>query len=295
MKIIATDLIIVSGLSGAGKSLALQSLEDIGYYCVDNLPVVMLPDFNQYLQDYTTGRDTGIAGVAVSIDTRNKQFLSNLEEQLDTLEQKGWACRVLFLRAEEQILVRRYSETRRKHPLTDETTPLIEAIQEEMDVLKLLHDRAEKIIDTTETTPHELTRLVRDFAGSLSGSAPLLLVESFGFKNGSPRDADFVFDVRCLPNPHWEPGLRKLNGKDQPVIDYLSEKSQALIMIDEIFSFIYKWLPDFATENRSYITVAIGCTGGQHRSVFFSEQLGAKFLARGVNVQVRHRQLQEDD
>ena len=293
MKITATDLIIVSGMSGSGKSVALQSLEDIGYYCIDNLPAVLLTELNRHLPDYTSGADNEMAGAAVSIDSRNNRFLSELSEKLQELLDQGRACRILFLEAEEQTLVRRYSETRRKHPLTDDSTPLIEGIRREMDILQPLRESAEKIVDTTDTTPHELRGLVRDFAGGASVTGPLLLVESFGFKFGSPREADFVFDVRCLPNPHWEKDLRPLTGIDPQVVEFLEQHTMVVEMTEEIFGFLRKWLPGFASENRSYITVAVGCTGGQHRSVYIAEQVGARLKDRGINVQVRHRQLRE--
>ena len=295
MKLRATDLIIVSGLSGSGKSVALQSLEDIGYYCVDNLPSVLLPEFNSYLPDHTSGGENEIAGAAVSIDARNSRFLAELDSTLQRLEQEGRACRILFLEAEEQKLVRRYSETRRKHPLTDDATPLIEGIRQEREMLAPLHDRAEKVIDTTDTTPHELRAIVRDFAGGSSISGPLLLFESFGFKFGSPREADFIFDVRCLPNPHWEESLRSRTGQDEEVRHFLESQPMVVEMTQEIFSFLWKWLPGFANENRSYITVAVGCTGGQHRSVYICEQLAERFRDRDFTAQVRHRQLKDQE
>lgn len=295
MKIRATDLIIVSGLSGSGKSVALQSLEDVGYYCIDNLPAVLLPEFNNYLPDYTSGGEDELAGAAISIDSRNNQFLLELDLILEELEQHGRSCRILYLDTEEQKLVRRYSETRRKHPLTDGSTPLIEGIRREKEVLKPLYDRAEKVIDTTDTTPHQLRGLVRDFAGGSSVSGPLLLLESFGFKYGSPREADFVFDVRCLPNPHWEESLRALTGLDESVATFLEHQPMVVEMTEEIFSFLRKWLPGFENENRSYITVAVGCTGGQHRSVYICEELVRRFRDRDINAQVRHRQLEEND
>lgn len=295
MKLRATDLIIVSGLSGSGKSVALQSLEDIGYFCIDNLPAVLLPEFNSYLPDHTSGAEDELAGAAISIDSRNNQFLAELDLILEELEQHGRSCRILFLDAEEQKLVRRYSETRRKHPLTDASTPLVEGIRREREVLQPLHDRAEKVIDTTDTTPHQLRGLVRDFAGGSSISGPLLLLESFGFKYGSPREADFVFDVRCLPNPHWEESLRALTGMDDAVAEFLEHQPMVVEMTEEIFSFLRKWLPGFESENRSYITVAIGCTGGQHRSVYICEQLVKRFRDREIKAQVRHRQLEEND
>ncbi len=286
------DLIIISGLSGSGKSVALQSLEDIGYYCIDNLPSVLLPEFGGYLKN-DAGREMGdtLSGAALSIDSRNKHFLLLLDDKLKELEQRETFYRLLFLEAEEQMLIRRYSETRRKHPLTDPHTPLIEGIRQERLLLQPLHDRAEKIIDTTDTTPHELRGLIRDFATGGSAAGPLFLIESFGFKFGSPREADFVFDVRCLPNPHWEEKLRALTGLDPAVMDYLAAQEIVRRMTDEIHRFLQKWLPGFAAENRSYFTVAIGCTGGRHRSVYVAEQLRERFAGHDVSVQVRHREL----
>ena len=287
-----TDMIIISGLSGSGKSVALQSLEDIGYYCIDNLPAFLLQDVSIRLPDKLQRSDGGVfPGTAISIDSRNKAFLSELDSNLNTLEQRGIHYRILFLDAEEQKLVRRYSETRRKHPLTDIHTPLIEGIRQERELVSPLLNRAEKTIDTTDMTPHELRGLVRDFAGGVYSSAPLLLVESFGFKYGTPREADFVFDVRCMPNPYWQESLRPLTGLDQAVKGFLGESDQVRDMTGEIFNFLMKWLPGFASENRSYITVAIGCTGGQHRSVYISEQLYNLFRDQNINVQVRHREL----
>ena len=282
------DLIIISGLSGSGKSVALQSLEDIGYYCIDNLPSVLLPEFGRCLKE-DAGRE--MHGAAVSIDSRNKHFLLLLDDKLQELRRRETLYRLLFLEAEEQMLLRRYGETRRKHPLTDLHTPLVEGIRRERQRLQPLHDRAEKIIDTTDTTPHELRGLIRDFATGGAATGPLFLIESFGFKFGSPREADFVFDVRCLPNPHWEEGLRALTGLDPAVRDYLDGFEPVRQMTDEIHGFLEKWLPGFAAENRSYFTVAIGCTGGRHRSVCIAEQLRKRFAGDGLSVQVRHREL----
>lgn len=285
-------MIIVSGLSGSGKSVALQSLEDIGYYCVDNLPSVLLPEFVSHLKtDADQKNVNAMRGAAISIDSRNKHFLLLLDDKLKELAQHDNSYRILFLQAEEKTLLRRYSETRRKHPLTDLHTSLIEGIKQEQRLLKPLLDRAEKIMDTTDTTPHELRGLVRDFATGGSASGPLFVVESFGFKFGPPKEADFMFDVRCLPNPYWDENLRALNGTDQAVRDYLGEHEMVREMIDEIHRFLKKWLPGFATENRSYFTVAIGCTGGQHRSVYVAEQLRARFASHAFEVQVRHREL----
>lgn len=289
------DLIIVSGLSGSGKSVALQSLEDIGYYCVDNLPSVMLPEFERCFLVHAPGDEHGIACAAVSIDSRNHRFLGGLGDTLDRSGLEAGACRILFLDAEEQKLVQRYSETRRKHPLTDDSTPLMEGIQRERVMLRPLQERADKVIDTTDTTPHELRAMVRDFAGGSSAGGPLLLFESFGFKYGSPREADFIFDVRCLPNPHWEESLRDRTGRDPDVRRFLENQPMVVEMTEEIYGFLLKWLPGFDSENRSYITVAVGCTGGQHRSVYICEQLARRFHDREFNAQVRHRQLNEQE
>ena len=291
-------MIIISGLSGSGRSVALQSLEDIGYYCIDNLPSVLLPEFGRHLSEHAAhvANDAhvmgdAVTGAAVSIDSRNKHFLSLLDQKLKELERGGTKYRLLFLQAEEAVLIRRYSETRRKHPLTDLHTPLVEGIRQERLLLQPLHDRAGKIIDTTDTTPHELRGLVRDFATGGSAAKPLFLIESFGFKFGSPREADFVFDVRCLPNPYWEEELRALTGLAPAVIDYLATHETVHRMTDEIHRFLKTWLPGFAAENRSYFTVAIGCTGGRHRSVYVAEQLRERFAGHDINVQVRHREL----
>lgn len=287
-----TDIIIISGLSGSGKSVALQSLEDIGYFCIDNLPAPLLHQFIVHFPEQNTDSEgDGFSGAAVSIDSRNKSYLSELNTHLLMLEEHSIRYRILFLEAEEQKLVHRYSATRRKHPLTDTRTPLIEGIRYERILTRPLQDRAEHVIDTTDMTPHELRSLIRDFAGGGLPSAPLFLIESFGFRYGTPREADFMFDVRCLPNPYWEESLKSLTGLDRAVQDFLKGKQIVNDMTTEIFRFLRKWLPGFASENRSYITVAIGCTGGQHRSVFISEQLMQLFSGEGIEVQVRHRDI----
>jgi len=290
-------MIIISGLSGSGKSVALQSLEDLGYYCIDNLPSVLLPEFGRHLHGAGgdgdgdgDDNDAQLTEAAVSIDSRNKHFLLALDDKLRELEQAR-ACRVFCLQADEAALLRRYSETRRKHPLTDAQTPLVEGIRQERALLQPLFDRAEKVVDTTDTTPHELRRITRDFAAGARQAGPLFVIESFGFKFGSPREADFVFDVRCLPNPHWETHLRELSGLDQAVVAHLESHASVHEMVGDIHEFLRKHLPGFAADNRSYLTVGIGCTGGRHRSVYVAENLRARFAADGVTVQVRHREL----
>lgn len=286
-----SDLIIISGLSGSGKSVALQSLEDIGYYCIDNLPVNLLHQLMVALsQDIDNGK-LPVQGVAVSIDSRNKRFLLEIDETLDKLSKSEIGYRVLFLESEDHILVRRYNETRRKHPLTDQKTALVEGIHQERTLLMSLLDRSEKVIDTTSATPHELRSWVRNFVAGDAVHRPLLHIESFSYRHGPPKDADFMFDVRCLPNPYWDDSLRPLNGLDQPVQAFLGDREEVEQMIGQIHDFLSAWLPGFIKENRCYITLAIGCTGGQHRSVYVSQRLYERISDESLSVQIRHRDL----
>jgi RNase adapter protein RapZ len=282
------NFFLVSGLSGSGKSIALQALEDLGYYCIDNLPANLLSRFAEEVMDQSEG---GVTDCAVSIDSRNRRFMRSLPDNLDELQKLGLDYKILFLEAGEEILVKRFSETRRKHPLTDHRTALVEGIRREKQLLEPLATAAARRIDTSDTTPQELRGLVRDFAGREIGESLTLLFESFGYKHSVPRDADFVFDVRCLPNPHWEKDLRQLSGLDPAVQAYLERSSNVREMISQIRGFLEYWLPAFQSEHRSYITVAIGCTGGQHRSVFVVDQLARHFRDKPFNVQVRHREL----
>ncbi|MGA8259793.1 MAG: RNase adapter RapZ [Arenicellales bacterium] len=282
------NFFLVSGLSGSGKSIALQALEDLGYYCIDNLPANLL---SRFASDFMNQTEEGLKDCAVSIDSRNRQFLRALPHNLAELEQLGLDCKILFLEANEDILVKRFSETRRKHPLTDRRTALVEGIRREKELLEPLAIAATRRIDTSDTTPQELRGLVRDFAGREIGESLTLLFESFGYKHSVPRDADFVFDVRCLPNPHWEVSLRTLTGLDPEVQEFLKKSERVEEMIAQIRDFIEYWLPAFQSESRSYITVAVGCTGGQHRSVYVADRLGAHFQSRPMQVQVRHREL----
>ena len=286
------NITIISGLSGSGKSIALQVLEDLGYYCIDNLPAVLLPQFADELK----GHDhQNMTNAAVSIDSRNRSFLASLPLTLENLDKRGLDYQIIFLEADEPILLKRFSETRRKHPLTDDSTPLIDGIRLEKKLLAPLSESAAIRVDTTYTTPRELRTLVRDFVSGADATGPSLLFESFGYKHGTPLDADFVFDVRCLPNPYWESELRPLTGLDEPVKKYLENYGLVKKMIDHIAQFIDEWLPQFAAENRSYITVAIGCTGGQHRSVYITQCLNDYFLMQRVSVQTRHRELPESN
>jgi UPF0042 nucleotide-binding protein len=281
------SLIIVSGLSGSGKTIALQALEDLGFYCIDNLPASLLLPFAEQLKSPAQSPRRA----AVGIDARNSAFLDALPESLARLKALDIPYRIVFLEADEAVLVQRFKETRRKHPLTDLTTPLLEGIRQERKLLEpLAYDPAIRI-DTTHTTPHELRSRVQDFAHGDSAGRMTLLFESFGFKNGTPIDADYVFDIRCLPNPHWQPELRAYTGRDPQVVTFLEQYPQVDKMFTDLCEFLGDWLPSFEEERRSYMTVAVGCTGGQHRSVYLVERLAAHFAGRGLRTQIRHREL----
>ena len=279
---------IVSGLSGSGKTIALQALEDTGFYCVDNLPAALLPHFAGQLAAI---RSNAIQNVAVGVDVRNRAFLADLPKSLDALHTLGIHYRIIFLEAEDSILIKRFKETRRKHPMLDHHTPLMEAIALEKQLLEPLSFAAALRIDTTRTTPHELRTQVRNFSHGEETAGITLLFESFGYKHGTPLDADYVFDVRCLPNPYWQPELRPFTGLDEPVIRFLEKENEVHAMFEEIHAFLEKWLPRFEREDRTYMTIAIGCTGGQHRSVYLVQQLSKYFSDKGVKTQVRHREM----
>lgn len=279
---------IVSGLSGSGKTIALQALEDVGFYCIDNLPAVLLPHFAGLLAEM---RNNAIMNVAVGLDVRNRAFLADLPKSLDELRTRDIHCRIVFLEAEDSILVKRFKETRRKHPMVDHQTPLVEAIRAEKKMLEPLSFDAALRIDTTRTTPHELRAQVRNFARGEETAGLTLLFESFGYKHGTPLDADYVFDVRCLPNPYWQAELRQHTGLDEPVVRFLEQHDDVRLMLDGIAGFLEKWLPSFEREDRTYLTIAVGCTGGQHRSVYLVQRLAEYFSGRGVKTQIRHREL----
>ncbi len=282
-------LTIVSGLSGSGKSIALQTLEDLDYYCADNLPMSLLPAFVESLLG--AGNEDNDR-VAVGIDARNnRRDIAEFSKIVDQLTTSGVEIETLFLQCSDEVLVRRYSETRRRHPLGHGEVPLLEAIRQERDLMAPIAALADLTIDTSQTNVHQLRRVVRDrVPGSASGQISLLFC-SFGYKHGIPRDVDFVFDVRCLPNPHWEAGLKELDGRDQPVIDYLRGHKEVVAMLEDIGAFITRWLPEFEAAGRSYLTVAIGCTGGQHRSVYLTEALAQRFHSRRRHVITRHQEL----
>lgn len=283
-------LIIVTGLSGSGKSIALHALEDSGYYCVDNLPATMLPQIAQHLQSENKRQGNSTSNydrVAISIDSRSAA-IETLPAHIEQLRSKGITAQVLFLESNVETLVKRFSETRRKHPLSKDTNTLAESIAEERELLgdlgKLGH-----VIDTSYISASKLRAWIKDAVANESSGLTLLFT-SFGFKHGIPLDADFVFDIRCLPNPHYDPKLRELTGLDADVKTFLEAQGNVQDMLNDIKNYVEKWLPSFVSDNRSYLTVAIGCTGGQHRSVYFVEEL-TKYFAPKQKVLTRHREL----
>lgn len=283
------QMIIVSGLSGSGKSIALQTLEDLNYYCVDNLPVQLLKPFAQTILE----RESILSQTtAVGIDARNFQDeLAHFPDILADLRNSGLGVEILFLQAADETLLKRYSETRRKHPLSLEGVTLLEAIRRERRLLESIAAHANLIIDTSRTNVHELRELVRDRLHDTPPESLSILFESFGFKHGVPADADFVFDVRSLPNPHWEPQLRPFTGLDDRVAEFLTDQPQVRRMIEDLQRFLETWIPSFETGSRSYLTIAIGCTGGRHRSVFIATALASHFGKNRRNVTTRHREL----
>ena len=276
------QLILITGLSGSGKSVALHVLEDSGFYHIDNLPARLLPEVVNFL------KDAGHPRAAISLELRGNEALAQLPQRIAEFRQSGLDVRVLFLEAKAETLIKRFSETRRRHPLSDAKLTLPECIERERALLSPLADGAHRV-DTSDLSPSALRGWVKDFV-ELPRSGLGLLFESFGFKHGVPLDADLVFDVRCLPNPHYDPVLQPLTGRDPPVITFLESDAQTLKMRKDIERFIEEWLPCFERDNRSYLTVAIGCTGGRHRSVYFAETLAAHFADK-ARVLVRHREL----
>ena len=275
------QLFLISGLSGSGKSVALKVLEDSGYYCVDNLPAELLATLVEHL------RTAGYSKIAVSIDVRSANSIQRLPQLLVEVKQHGMDVHMIFLDAKSETLVKRFSETRRLHPLSDGVRTLPECVERERELLTDICDIGHRI-DTSEVSASSLRVWIKEFI-HMDRAQLTLLFESFGFKHGLPLDADFVFDVRCLPNPHYDPLLQPLTGRDQAVIDFLENTPQAIAMYTDIRDFISRWLPCFIADNRSYFTVAIGCTGGQHRSVFLAEKLAQHFISE-QQVLVRHRE-----
>jgi len=284
-------LVIISGRSGSGKSAALNVLEDLGFYCIDNLPVGLLPTLTEQAQN-DQDADNQLDKLAVSIDARNlPQAIASFPTMLNQIEKGPYRAEIIYLDASNETLMQRFSSTRRKHPLTNPDTSLAEAIDEEQSYLRPISDLADLTVDTTHSSLHELRSLIKLRIVGKQSNDMALLFESFGFKHGIPIDADLVFDVRNLPNPYWDPNLRQLTGKDQPIQDFLQSEAVVQEMLTDIQQYLQKWLPQFEQANRSYMTVAIGCTGGHHRSVFMSECLTEIFQDQFNNVQVRHREL----
>lgn len=280
------QLVIISGRSGSGKSAALHALEDLGYYAIDNLPAGLLIPLAEQ-----AGVQSNLSRVAVSIDARNlSQDLDHFPTMMQELVAEGVEVLVVYLNASAKTLMERFSATRRRHPLTREgKLSLSEAIEKEQELLDPLASLAQLNLDTTRLSVHELRSTIAEQVARKPQQAPTLLFQSFGFKKGVPLDADLIYDVRCLPNPFWDITLRGKSGQDQEVIDFLNAQPLANKMFEDISQFLENWLPHYIESNRSYITVAIGCTGGQHRSVFLAERLGKYFEQQQPDVQIRHR------
>ncbi|MEO9121627.1 MAG: RNase adapter RapZ [Burkholderiaceae bacterium] len=285
-------IVLITGISGSGKSVALRFLEDVGYTCVDNLPVQFLHDF------IASTREDGLERVAVAIDARSRGELAGVPDLITSLRSIGTAFKVIFLDSNDHTLLQRYSESRRRHPLTDrlrqdgKSPSLQECIDTERELLAPLRDQ-EHVIDTSDLTPGQLRAWMRDLIQT--DQAPVVLTfESFAYKRGVPNDADLVFDVRCLPNPHYDRTLRPLTGRDEPVATWLAQFGSVQAMIDDIAGFIRRWLPLYLQDTRNYLTIAIGCTGGQHRSVYVVEQLAKRFSDHSP-ILIRHRNQPPDD
>ena len=283
-------LTVISGLSGSGKSVALRTLEDLDYYCVDNLPAELLPEFVRSLSTDENRRSR----LAVGIDVRNHVTdLSRLGGWLSEVSALGFDHRLVFFDSSDAVLVKRYSETRRRHPLSHQGLPLSDAIALERERLRPLRALADHVIDTSEFNVHQLRKAVLADLETQHRPQVSLLFESFAYKHGVPGDADFVFDARCLPNPHWDAKLRPLSGRDAAVRDYLDEQPSVSEYVGQIAGFLDAWLPRFDLETRSYVTIAFGCTGGRHRSVYLAEKLAGHFRGQGrEDVQTFHRELE---
>jgi UPF0042 nucleotide-binding protein len=282
-------LVIISGRSGSGKSTALNVLEDLGYYCIDNLPVGLLPS----LIEQQNGNESA-EGIAVSIDARNiPKDLASFSSIVNNLDTSHCQLEIIYLDADPDMLLTRFSATRRKHPLTGPDVPLMEAINQEGFVLRDIADMADLTLDTTNLSMHQLRSMIKNRVVQKRGNEMSLLFESFGFKHGIPKNSDLVFDVRCLPNPYWDPQLRMYSGQDQPVVEFLQNEKNVVDMFEHIDGFLQRWLPEFQDNNRTYMTVSIGCTGGQHRSVYMAERLFKHYQNQFPTVQLRHRELDQ--
>ncbi|NIV17048.1 MAG: RNase adapter RapZ [Woeseiaceae bacterium] len=282
-------LIIVSGLSGSGKSVALHVLEDLGYYCVDNLPVALL----QSVIDEVTANDEAESSLlAVGIDARSRQAdLDALPELIEKLRRQGTETELMFLQSDDDVLLKRYGESRRRHPLIRQGSSLRAAITEERESLSVIVNTADLIIDTSRTSIYELADNIRERVDRRRAKTLSIQIESFGFRNGIPAGADFVFDLRSLPNPYWTVELRGLTGRDQEVIKFLDAQPTFVRMYEDVLDFLRRWIPEFTTVSRAYLTVAVGCTGGQHRSVYMAEKLAEALRKEHDQVLTRHNEL----
>ncbi len=282
-------LIVISGLSGAGKTVALNTLEDSGFYCIDNLPIGLLNEFGHQLTDLET---IPAEEIAVGIDARNPEHLiANLPESIELLKQKNLSVELIYIEANDDILTKRYSETRRKHPLSSDTVSLTDAIEKERGIMERFSESADLRIDTSLLSMYGLRDLVREQIVNHPAEALSMQFVSFGYKHGVPKDADFVFDTRCLPNPYWEKDLRLFTGKDKAVIEFLETHDLAKDLYTQLKDFISYWTPHFEASNRSYLCFAIGCTGGQHRSVYIAEKLADYFRQQNKHVIINHRDI----
>jgi RNase adapter protein RapZ len=283
-------LVIISGLSGSGKSVALHALEDLGFYCIDNIPMTLLRSF---VDELLLRNDPAFENVGVGLDARNRRRtdIAEIPALVKQLRVNGVACEVVFLETDDKVLLSRFSETRRKHPLTDESTSLAEAIKNERELLGPVIDTAELVIDTTGMTVSELREQISERVAPRRPGKLSIMIESFGYKHGLPANADFVFDVRCLPNPYWEPQLRPLSGNDAPVKAFLDAAPLVQEMIGAIASFLEEWIPRYQDFQRSYLTVAIGCTGGMHRSVYVAEAIAKRLEKKYGPIRTQHDEL----
>jgi UPF0042 nucleotide-binding protein len=285
----AMRLIIVSGLSGSGKTVALHVLEDLGYYCIDNLPAGLL---KAVVEEVSSGTGQLGRGLAVGIDARNRrQDLESLPQLIDDFRRQQIQTDVLFVLADDEVLLKRYSETRRRHPLAEHGAELRHAIDAERQMLSEVINSADLIIDTSRTSVYDLADIIRERVDARTAASLSVLIESFGFKHGIPADADFVFDLRCLPNPYWDLNLRHLTGLDENVIRFLDAQESVADMHGDILSFLERWIPEYRSSNRAFLTIAIGCTGGQHRSVYMAEKLAASLQGLCDHLSTSHTEL----
>jgi UPF0042 nucleotide-binding protein len=282
-------LVIISGVSGSGKSVALHVLEDLGFFCVDNIPVPLLKPF---VDEIVWRKDPAFENVGLGLDARSRPSdLAQVPTLVQKLREGGLAVEIIFLQTDTKVLLSRFSETRRKHPLSDEKTSLEEAIAKERELLSPIINSAELVIDTSRMSVYALREQIRERVAPRAPGALSIMIESFGYKNGLPANADFVFDVRCLPNPYWEPQLRPLSGKDAPVRAFLDEAPMVQRMVDDIVAFLEEWIPRYQDFQRSYLTVAIGCTGGMHRSVYVAEAVAKRLADKHKSIRTHHSEV----